>query len=33
VLNAHAGSVTNAPVGEAVGIDAVDVDEVLAGLG
>jgi alanine dehydrogenase len=32
-LNTHAGQLTNAPVGEAVGIDAVDVDEVLAGLG
>ncbi len=32
-LNTHAGSLTNGPVGEAVGIDAVDLDEVLAGLG
>jgi alanine dehydrogenase len=32
-LNTHAGQLTNAPVGEAVGIDAVSVDEVLAGLG
>lgn len=28
-LNTHAGVLTNAPVGEAVGIDAVDVDSVL----
>jgi alanine dehydrogenase len=28
-LNTHAGQLTNAPVGEAVGIDAVSVDEVL----
>lgn len=28
-LNTHAGVLTNAPVGEAVGIDAVDVDTVL----
>jgi alanine dehydrogenase len=32
-LNTHAGRLTNRPVGEAVGIDAVDLDEVLAGLG
>jgi alanine dehydrogenase len=32
-LNTHAGRLTNGPVGEAVGIDAVDLDEVLAGLG
>jgi alanine dehydrogenase len=32
-LNTHAGRLTNGPVGDAVGIDAVDVDEVLAGLG
>jgi alanine dehydrogenase len=32
-LNTHAGRVTNAPVGEAVGMDAVAVDEVLAGIG
>jgi alanine dehydrogenase len=32
-LNTHAGRLTNAPVGDAVGIDAVDLDEVLAGLG
>jgi alanine dehydrogenase len=32
-LNTYAGQLTNAPVGEAVGIDAVAVDEVLAGLG
>jgi alanine dehydrogenase len=29
-LNTHAGRLTNAPVGEAVGISAVDLDEVLA---
>ena len=29
-LNTHAGRLTNAPVGEAHGIDAVSVDEVLA---
>ena len=28
-LNTHAGQLTNAPVGEAVGIDAVDLDGVL----
>ncbi len=28
-LNAHAGSLTNGPVGEAVGIDAVSLDDVL----
>jgi alanine dehydrogenase len=32
-LNTYAGRLTNRPVGEAVGIDAVDLDEVLAGLG
>ena len=32
-LNTHAGRLTNAPVGEAVGIDAVALDEVLAGAG
>jgi alanine dehydrogenase len=32
-LNTHAGRLTNGPVGEAVGMDAVDLDEVLAGLG
>jgi alanine dehydrogenase len=32
-LNTHNGSLTNAPVGEATGIDAVDLDEVLAGAG
>ncbi len=32
-LNTHAGQLTNGPVGEAVGIDAVEPDEVLAGLG
>jgi alanine dehydrogenase len=32
-LNTHAGRLTNGPVGDAVGIDAADVDEVLAGLG
>jgi alanine dehydrogenase len=32
-LNTYAGQLTNGPVGEAVGIDAVAVDEVLAGLG
>jgi alanine dehydrogenase len=31
-LNTHAGRLTNGPVGDAVGIDAVDLDEVLAGL-
>ncbi|WKN48494.1 alanine dehydrogenase [Nocardioides sp. Arc9.136] len=30
-LNTRAGQLTNAPVGEAVGIDAVALDEVLAG--
>jgi alanine dehydrogenase len=29
-LNTHAGRLTNAPVGEAHGIDAVSLDEVLA---
>ena len=29
-LNTHAGALTNGPVGEAVGIDAVDLDAVLA---
>ena len=29
-LNTHAGRLTNAPVGAAVGIDAVSLDEVLA---
>jgi alanine dehydrogenase len=29
-LNTHAGALTNAPVGEAVGIDAVALDEALA---
>ncbi len=28
-LNTHAGRLTNAPVGEAVGLEAVDLDEVL----
>jgi alanine dehydrogenase len=32
-LNTYDGKLTNGPVGEAVGIDAVPVDEVLAGLG
>ena len=32
-LNTHDGTLTNVPVGEAVGIDAVSPDEVLAGLG
>ena len=32
-LNTHHGTLTNVPVGEAVGIDAVSPDEVLAGLG
>jgi alanine dehydrogenase len=32
-LNTYAGQLTNGPVGDAVGIDAVDLDEVLAGLG
>jgi alanine dehydrogenase len=32
-LNTHDGTLTNEPVGEAVGIDAVSPDEVLAGLG
>ncbi|HEX3224089.1 MAG TPA: alanine dehydrogenase [Nocardioides sp.] len=30
-LNTHAGKLTNAPVGQATGIDAADLDEVLAG--
>jgi alanine dehydrogenase len=29
-LNTHAGQLTNAPVGEAVGIDAVSLDAALA---
>ncbi len=29
-LNTHAGTLTNKPVGEAVGIDAVDPETVLA---
>jgi len=29
-LNTHAGQLTNAPVGEAVGIDAVSLDAVLS---
>ena len=32
-LNTHDGTLTNVPVGEAVGIDAVAPDEVMAGLG
>ncbi len=32
-LNTHDGTLTNVPVGEAVGIDAVSPDEVLAALG
>jgi alanine dehydrogenase len=32
-LNTHDGKLTNRPVGEATGIDAVDLDEVLAGAG
>ena len=32
-LNTHNGTLTNVPVGEAVGIDAVSPDEVMAGLG
>jgi alanine dehydrogenase len=32
-LNTHDGKLTNAPVGQATGIDAVDLDEVLAGAG
>ena len=32
-LNTHDGKLTNAPVGEATGIDAVDLDEVLAAAG
>ena len=32
-LNTHAGKLTNAPVGEATGIDAVALDEVLAAAG
>jgi alanine dehydrogenase len=32
-LNTHNGTLTNVPVGEAVGIDAVAPDEVMAGLG
>ncbi len=31
-LNTHDGRLTNAPVGQATGIDAVDLDEVLAGV-
>jgi alanine dehydrogenase len=31
-LNTYDGQLTNAPVGEATGIDAVDVDEVIAGV-
>jgi alanine dehydrogenase len=31
-LNTHDGRLTNAPVGQATGIDAVNVDEVLAGV-
>jgi alanine dehydrogenase len=29
-LNTHAGQLTNGPVGDAVGIDAVELDAVLA---
>jgi alanine dehydrogenase len=29
-LNTHAGQLTNAPVSDAVGIDAVSLDEVLS---
>ncbi len=29
-LNTHAGDLTNAPVGEAVGIEALSLDSVLA---
>jgi alanine dehydrogenase len=32
-LNTHDGKLTNTPVGEATGIEAVDLDEVLAGAG
>jgi alanine dehydrogenase len=32
-LNTHDGRLTNKPVGEAVGIDAVSADEVLESLG
>jgi alanine dehydrogenase len=32
-LNTHTGKLTNTPVGEATGIQAVDLDEVLAGAG
>jgi alanine dehydrogenase len=32
-VNTHDGRLTNAPVGEATGIDALDLDEVLAGAG
>ena len=32
-LNTHDGKLTNAPVGEATGLAAVDLDEVLAGAG
>jgi alanine dehydrogenase len=32
-VNTHGGRLTNMPVGEATGIEAVDLDEVLAGLG
>ena len=28
-LNTHAGDLTNGPVGEAVGIDAISLDDVL----
>jgi alanine dehydrogenase len=32
-LNTHAGKLTNAPVGQATGIDAADLDEVIAAAG
>jgi len=32
-LNTYDGTLTNGPVGEAVGIAAVSADEVMAGLG
>jgi alanine dehydrogenase len=32
-LNTYDGQLTNGPVGDAVGVDSVDLDEVLAGLG
>jgi alanine dehydrogenase len=32
-VNTHDGRLTNGPVGEATGIDAADLDEVLAAAG